>query len=318
MERVVHGHHREEFAEPEPSGSAAAATVQTGVHCRTNSRRGHTNPLDRSYPPVNSVCRALHVLKVVNEKSIATVNSIHAETAIPRPTIVRMLETLMHEGYVVRDNMCGGYRVTQKVAELSAGYSGISRVIEIARPLAIGLTRQIKWPIGLGVIDGDAVEILYWTGTISPVVHTNTVLGLRPDLHGSAMGRAYMAFCGEEERERQIRAMRQASPTEFGDREEAVFRRLLDRIRHAGYAMRNPRTKPVRMTTFGVPLMENGAVAAVMSVSFFTSSMSPKEAKEAVLAPLIETSINIEHALAFISNRPHLDASVRREYDVSL
>lgn len=288
------------------------------IHCRTNSRRGHTNPLDRSYPPVNAVCRALHVLKVANEKWLVTVNSIHAETGIPRPTIVRILETFMHEGYVVRDNMCGGYRVTQKVTELSAGYSGLSRVIEIARPLSIGLTRQIKWPIGLGVIDGDAIEIVFWTGTISPVVHTNTVLGKRPDLFKSAMGRAYMAFCDDDERERHITRMRRQMPAEFDAEDEALFRQHLKRARDTGYAMRDPRTEPARMTTFGVPLLEKGKVAAVMSVSFFTSSVAQKDVKNAVLKPLIETRLNIEHALAFISDRPRLDASVRREYDVSL
>ena len=77
---------------PDP---AADAVATPGVHCRTNSRRGHTNPANRSYPPVNAVCRALHVLKVANETCIVTVNSIHAETDIPRPTIVRILETLM-------------------------------------------------------------------------------------------------------------------------------------------------------------------------------------------------------------------------------
>jgi IclR family mhp operon transcriptional activator len=306
------------LAQVQPVDEIIPGFTQSGVHCRTNSRRGHTNPLNRSYPPVNAVCRALHVLKVANEKCIVTVNSIHAATGIPRPTIVRLLETLMHEGYVVRDNMCGGYRVTQNVVELSAGYGGISRVIEIARPLSIGLTRQIKWPIGLGVIDGDAIEILYWTGTISPVVHTNTVLGKRPDLFRSAMGRAYMAFCDDDERERHIARMRKLMPEDFGASEEAAFRRHLKRARSAGYAMRDPRTDPARMTTFGVPLLEKSKVAAVMSVSFFTSSVPQKDVKKAVLKPLIETRLNIEHALAFINDRPHLDASVRREYDVNL
>jgi IclR family mhp operon transcriptional activator len=301
------------------SPSVPAPRVErTARHCRTNSRRGSTSPLDRSYPPVNAVCRALHVLKVANEKSVATVNSIYLETKIPRPTIVRMLETLMHEGYVVRDNMCGGYRVTEKVAELSAGYGGISRVIEVARPLAIGLTRQIKWPIGLGVLSGDAIEILYWTGTISPVVHTNTVLGLRPDLLKSAMGRAYMAFCDEEERERHIRRLRAEGRSDFGAREETVFRYLLDRIRRAGYATRDPRTEPVRMSTFGVPILEGTKVAAVMSVSFFRSSLAAKDVEEQVVRPFLETRVNIEHALEFITNRPRLDASVRREYAISL
>jgi IclR family mhp operon transcriptional activator len=294
------------------------ATATSSVHIRTNSRRGHTNPLDRSYPPVNAVQRALNVLVAVNASSVATINGIHAETGIPRPTIVRMLETLMHEGFVVRDNMCGGYRVTGKVTQLSTGYSGISRVIEVARPLAIGLTRQIKWPIGLGEIDGDEIEIRYWTGTISPVVHTNTVLGKRPDLLKSAMGRVYMAFCPEQERERQMDILRRLWAPEFDATAEVEYRRMLERIRQAGFAMRDPRTEPTRMTTFGVPIVDAGVVAAVMSVSFFTWSVPPNSVREMVLDPLIETRLNIEHALAFISTRPHLDSSLQREYDVNL
>ena len=296
---------------------AFKTSASGGAHCRTNSRRGYTNPSDRSYPPVNSVCRALHVLKVLNRQRIATVNGIHADTGIPRPTIVRMLETLMHEGYVVRDNMCGGYRVTEQVAELSQGYSGISRVIEVARPLSIGLTRKIKWPIGLGVLDDDAIEILYWTGTISPVVHTNTVLGKRADLFKSAMGRAYMAFCDEEKRERQIVRIRKSFAAEFGAKEESAFRNRIDRIRRAGYAVRDPRTEPLRMTTIGVPIMERGQVSAVMSVSFFKSSVDPRRIKDEVLAPLLETRINIEHALDFIRDRAGLEASAHREYSVA-
>jgi IclR family mhp operon transcriptional activator len=168
------------------------------------------------------------------------------------------------------------------------------------------------------VIDGDAIEIVFWTGTISPVVHTNTVLGKRPDLFKSAMGRTYMAFCDDDEREGHIARMRKQMPAEFCTNDEALFRQHLKRARNDGYAMRDPRTEPIRMTTFGVPLLEKGKVAAVMSVSFFTSSVAQKDVKKAVLTPLLETRLNIEHALAFISDRPRLDACVRREYEVNL
>lgn len=286
-------------------------------HCRTNSRRGQIDPLDRSYPPVNSVVRALQILKEVNRQGIATVNSLYLETAIPRPTIVRMLETLMHERYVVRDNMCGGYRVTHQVSELSEGFRGISRVIEIARPLAIGLTRQIKWPIGLGVLDGEAIEIQYWTGTISPFAHTNTVLGNRPDLLKSAMGRAYMAYCGDAERESHIARLRRQNSKDFGRVEEDVFRHLLRHVRRTGYAVRDPRTEPSRMTTFGVPIVEHGSVEAVMSVSFFTSAVAHAEIRDNVLRPLIETRANIEHALEFMSAQPRLSPDAQRDFSVS-
>jgi IclR family mhp operon transcriptional activator len=150
-------------------------------NCRANSPRGQTDPSNRSYRPVEAVCRTLNVLRSVNRQRIATVHSIHAETGIPKPTVVRMLGTLMDEGYVLRDNMCGGYRMSSRATEFTDGYAGIGRVIEVARPLIISLTRKIEWPLGLGVIDGDAIAIQFWTGTISPWAHTNTLLGLRPD-----------------------------------------------------------------------------------------------------------------------------------------
>lgn len=288
------------------------------THCRTNSRRGQTNQMDRSYPPVIAACRALQVLKEVNRQGIATISSLYSQTRIPRPTIVRMLETLMSEEYVVRDNMCGGYRVTQRVSELSYGYSGISRVIEVARPLAIGLTRQIKWPIGLGVLDGNEIAIQYWTGTISPWAHTNTVLGNRPDLYRSAMGRAYVAFCGEEEREAHIAAMRTDPDIALDDEGEEIYRKRLEQVRRAGYAQRDPRTEPIRMTTFAVPIIGNGKVEATMSVSFYTSAVSHANIAEHILTPLAETRANIEHALDFLTSHPRFGPNSQRDFEVRL
>ena len=75
------------------------------------------------------------MLLTVNKLRIASVTAIHEETGFPKSTIVRMLETLRTEGYVARDNMCGGYRVTSRVQKLNSGYQGISQVIEVARRL---------------------------------------------------------------------------------------------------------------------------------------------------------------------------------------
>ena len=76
---------------------------------RTNSRRGATDPAQRSYPPVQAVCRALDILRTLNRLRIASIQQLHEATGFPKPSIVRMLETLLAEGYVARDNMCGGY-----------------------------------------------------------------------------------------------------------------------------------------------------------------------------------------------------------------
>ena len=265
--------------------------------CRTNSRRGATDPAQRSYPPVQSVRRALDVLRAVNRLRIGSIQQIHEATGFPKPTIVRMLETLLAEGYVARDNMCGGYWVTSRAHELSSGCDGISHIIEIARPFAIELTQHTKWPVGIGVLDDDAIAIKFWTGTISPVVHTNTVLGLRPDLVTTAMGRALLAFCPDGEREQHIRRMRTDPGCDFGEAEEARLRDILRQVRVDGFATRDPKTKPYRISTLAMPIREGEVVHAVINLSFFTTAVPGCEVAEKVLAPLRETTARIERAI---------------------
>jgi len=282
---------------PPPHGEASRPSARG--RCRTNSRHGLTDPADRSYPPVKSVSRALDVLLALNRLRIASVTAIHEETGFPKSTIVRMLETLRAEGYVARDNLCGGYRVTSRVQKLNAGYPGISQLIEVARPLAIELTHRLKWPIGIGVIDGDAIAIKFWTGTISPWSHTNTVLGLRPDLVTTAMGRAYLAYCPTEERDRHLKHLREDPARGFGADEEREFRALLDAVRRDGYATRDPRTKPYRTTTLAVPIREGDDVRGLVSISIFTTAIPREKIVEQVVVPLQEMIARIEHALAF-------------------
>jgi len=306
-----------ELRAPQPPAHVAPAerSPRSGARgrCRTNSRHGLTDPADRSYPLVKSVSRALDVLLALNKLRIASVTAIHEETGFPKSTIVRMLETLRAEGYVARDNLCGGYRVTARVQKLNAGYEGISRLIEVARPLAIELTQRLKWPIGIGVIDGDAIAIRFWTGTISPWSHTNTVLGLRPNLLTAAMGRAYLAFCSHDERDRHLRELRADPARGFGADEERKFRALLEQVRRDGYATRDPRTKPFRTTTLAVPIREGEVVHALVSISIFTSAVPRDKVVAEIVTPLQQTTARIEQALS--ASRGHFPVTNGLEHE---
>lgn len=266
--------------------------------CRANSRRGSTDSARRSYPPVESVRRAFEILTTLNRLRIATVGDLHSKTGLPKPTIVRMLDTLIIDGYVARDNMCGGYRVTHRVRLLVSGYDGVAQTLEIARPRAVDLTNQIKWPVGLAVLDGDAMAVQLWTGPISPWVHINTLLGHRPNLVTSAMGRAYLAFCSDAERERLIQMLREKPELNFGPEEEARLRAILAHVREEGYALRAPRTEPRRNTTIAMPIRYNGSVLASMTVSFFTTSVPKSRVGSRIIEPLRETIEKIEQDFA--------------------
>lgn len=261
--------------------------------CRANSRRGKTSSGDRSYPPVQSVRRALDVLATLNRLQIASIGNLHDAIGLPKPTIVRMLDTLISEGYVIRDNLCGGYRLTHKVRALDAGYDGIAEILEASRHFSVELTEKIKWPVGIGVLDGNAMAVRFWTGPISPWVHASTLLGRRPNLYTSAMGRAWIAFCPEDEREALIQRFRTVSGR-FNAEEEAQYRSLLDRIRADGYAHRAPNTEPLRNTTVAMPMRYDGRVLASITVSFFTSAVPARQVPAQIVEPLRDTVDRIE------------------------
>lgn len=268
--------------------------------CRTNSRRGFTDPEQRSYAPVDSVGRAFKVLRAVNKLGVASVNEIFEETRVPKSTIVRMLETLMHEGYVARDNMCGGYHVTCRTHELTAGRDGIAQMIEVARPHALELTASTKCPIGIGVLDGDAIAVRYWTGAVSPLAHTNTVLGQRADLLHSAMGRAFMAFCPPEQMRAHVARMRATPELQFGAAEERRLHALLAGIRKDGYAMRDPATKPFCTITLATAIKIGDAVHGLISLSLFKSAIERRDLAEKIVGPLQQTTAAIGRALALV------------------
>ena len=267
---------------------------------RANSRRGTSDANRPSYPPVESVRRAFEILRTLNGLRIGTVGMLHRETRLPKPTVVRMLDTLIADGYVVRDNMCGGYRVTHKVRELDSGYDGIAQIIEASRPCAIDLTRRIKWPVGIGIFDGDAIAIHFWTGSISPWVHANTMLGHRPNLITSAMGRVYMAFCEDEQRDRLIAGFRADPTLRFGEDEEVQYRALLSRIRRNGFGTRAPNTEPRRNTTIAMPIRYKGEVLASVTVSFFISAVPKSRIQDQIITPLRETIERMEEVMSFM------------------
>jgi IclR family mhp operon transcriptional activator len=270
---------------------------------RSDSRRSPADQSQYSYAPVKAARRVLDVLRAMNTLGTASISDLHAATGLPKPSIVRLLETLMFDGYVARDKMCNGYRVTRLTRELSKGSHGTPLVIEASRSWAIGLTQRIKWPVGIAILDGGEMEIRYWTGSISPVAYTNNLVRLRSSPIHTAMGRAYLAFCAPREREEYLRQRRNTS-LQFGDAEEADFLNLLARIRRAGYATRDPRVEPLRMSTIGMPIRFKGFAIAAASVTFYDSAVKAKDIPHQIIEPLGKTVASIEKTMEYMEKIP--------------
>ena len=154
-----------------------------------------------SFPPVRAVERVIDVLQCLNRQPISTLDLLHRQTGLPKPTLVRLLQTLVSKGLVNHAPQSGAYYLTSAVHSLSSGYHSEPRVIEAAAPVADALTAQLKWPVAVAVFDIDAVVVQYSTIAQSPLSLLHSSLNMRLSLVSRALGRAYLAFCPEDEQD---------------------------------------------------------------------------------------------------------------------
>lgn len=248
----------------------------------------------RSYSPVESVQRALLILRCLNELGVAKVHELSRETGVHKATVVRMLETLMAEGYVTRDECLGGYRVTSEVRALSAGFSGKPRMIEGARDFALELTKQVKWPVGLATVDGENVIQNFSTNPVSHWSYPFSVIGRSMNVVNSALGRVCFSYCSDEERARLIVSKSKERGCSIETFTKTYADPIVARTLEKGYALSVPHKPELRHQFVAVPLRDHGKFVAAIGLGFYLSAIPPKEVYKRLVVPLQQTADEIQ------------------------
>jgi IclR family mhp operon transcriptional activator len=251
-----------------------------------------------SFPPVQSVQRALALLAELNRQRVTSIGELHRRTGLPKPTIVRLLETLVEEGFVVSDNRVGGYQVTSKVAALSSGFHGAPMVIEAARPWAIDLTRRLKWPLAVAMLQEHAVFVRFSTIPDSPVSPFHATINMRLSLVSRALGRAYLAYCPSEERRLLVRMLSTSTHDEdHPDNLARAVQHMVRATRSRGFAERDPNVEPKNSATIAVPIMAGNLVLATLGLTYFRSAVRRASVVDVLVPALKEARTRIEQSI---------------------
>lgn len=248
-----------------------------------------------SYPPVQSVVRAFGILRELNRRSVTTVDHLHKTTRLPKPTIVRLLETLIAEGFVTTDKRLGGYSVTSSVRGLSAGYHNDSLLVEAARTHCAQFTRAHKWPLSVAVPEDAGLVIRFSTVTDSPLSPQFANLNQTLDPRLTGHGRAYLAYCSEKERATLLRAG-PSGKDGAGDSSTKGLRQIIARVKQQGYAERDPAKLPAGSSTIAMPVRVNDQVLGTVGLTFFTSAMQAGEVERQLVPPLRDCVAGIEQS----------------------
>ena len=238
------------------------------------------------------------LLTELNKQRVTTIAELHRRTGLPKPTMVRLLETLKSEGFISNDRRLGGYQVTSQVSTLSNGFHGAPLIIEAARPWAIDLTRRVKWPVSAALLETDAVVVRFNTIPDSPISPFHATINMRLSLVARGLGRAYLAFCSKEERQLLVRMLMASRHDE--DRPKnlpKVVEQLVRTTRNRGFAQRDQNVEPTNSDTVAVPIMAQGRVLATYGLTYFRSAVTRSVLIGTLVPALKESGAKIEESL---------------------
>lgn len=226
---------------------------------------------------IRAISRGLRVLQAINRGGSITMMQICRQVGIPYPTACRMIETLIKEGMVEREPARKRYRVTALVRTLSVGFQEEDQLVAVARRHIVALCSRHGWPISIATRVGQSMMVRDSTHKLTSLTLANYSPGYTLPILECSTGKAYLAFCGEEERTATIAGLRRLDgPAELS---AAMLLRddfMLRQIRAAGYAAqaRNTYTAvPGKTSSLAVPIIKNGEIRGALALIFFVAAM---------------------------------------------
>ncbi|WP_324276616.1 helix-turn-helix domain-containing protein [Blastococcus brunescens] len=190
---------------------------------------------------IASLSRGLDVLQVLRDVGAASLHDLHLATGIPKSTLTRILHTAAQHGLVWQRMVDGAFLPSHTLQRRVESDDG-EWLAEIASPVLGELSQRLQWPSIVSVPRLDHMETLetnssrtYFDG-LPPRPH-----GFRVNMLGSASGRAYLAFCSEQELTAVLARLRlKKDPAYQLAQDDAAVRRMVEATRQRGYAVRAP------------------------------------------------------------------------------
>ena len=215
--------------------------------------------------------KGLRVLRMIEVASAASFTELQVQTGWPKANLARVLRTLLEERWIWRNTETGRYTLAPAHAlnpERSDWMDRLSRLAELSRE---ALQARVPWPTDLGVRDGLSMLSVDGPYARNSLSANFRVLGSRPSMLRSSLGRCYLSFCPDDEREAILADLRRSRlPEDKAGAKPGEVDRLVQQVRRQGYATRNAQhtsaDSPERFGALAVPVMDGDRIMASLCV----------------------------------------------------
>jgi IclR family transcriptional regulator, mhp operon transcriptional activator len=231
--------------------------------------------------------RGLQVLQFLQSSPISSLHDLFIATNISKPSLLRILHTLEQSHLVSRRLGDGRYRVSANLTRVARRRARFDRIGEAAAPVLDKLCQQISWPSDLLVPAGDCMEIAETSQTRSPFLIAISGIGYRVNWLLSGVGRAYLAFCPDKEREAILqRIVNSDKPEDRLARDRRRLDRILLETRQRGYGIRatgfggglyGTPPKDDGLAAIALPLLDRGRVHGSINILWMRTAFTIEE-----------------------------------------
>jgi IclR family mhp operon transcriptional activator len=253
--------------------------------------------------------RGLQVLETLRTTATCSLQELHERTHISKPSLLRILATLSKHGLASRRLADGRYRYSDFGA-IRRKHDRHDRVAEAAVPVLDHLCQKVLWPSDLMVPAGDHMERRETSQTHSPFFPHRTYRNRVGQPVGwllTGVGRAYLAFCPDVEKERILQRLRDSKKPED---QLARYPKRLDQILTETRARRYATRDPVftggsyggpphddGLASIAVPLLGRRRVYGSLNILWIRSAFSVEQFAARHLSDLQKAASEIVEAL---------------------
>jgi DNA-binding IclR family transcriptional regulator len=203
---------------------------------------------------VSALVRGIEVLRCFQAGSSSLSNGeIARRTGIPKPTVTRLVATLVSLGYLKQLRETDLYAMSAGVLSLAHAFLSGLDVRSSARPHMMQLAESADASVYLAVRDGLDMVLIETCRSQSTMLRSRVSVGSRLDLATAASGRAYLSALGAADRQALIAQMRKAYGARW-DKCAVGLERALKDAAMRGYALSEGEWHP-DINTIAAPLL---------------------------------------------------------------
>lgn len=207
--------------------------------------------------------------RLIGQPEGATLSALKDDLAMPSGACHRLLQMLVHCGYVRQPRPQGPYVLTAKIASLGLAYLSSTGIVDIAEPLLERLAHDSGELVRLSIVDDDRLTWVAKAQGTRKGVRYDPDMGMDARLSCTASGHAWMLTLSDERALELVSRQGFGAPKDYGPQAPTTVKALLGALHAArvrGYAMIDEVFAP-GMSALAAPVMRKGRTTAVISIA---------------------------------------------------